>query len=62
MSKQGQLLIWQPISEVAVDCYLSSLYNNPKILAWNGPSLLSLLTCTKDIFNYATAMLVTQID
>lgn len=61
-SEQGQLLIWQPMSEVAVDCYLSSSYDDPKILAWNGPSLLSPLTRTEDIFNYATAVLATQID
>jgi hypothetical protein len=54
----GRLLV----SEVAVDCYLSSSYDDPEFLSWNGPSLLSPLTRTEDIFKYASAMIATQID
>jgi hypothetical protein len=51
-----------PIREVAVDCYLSSSHDDPEFFSWNGPSLLSPLTRSKDIFSYASAMIATQIN
>jgi hypothetical protein len=50
------------MNEVAVDCYLSSSYDDPEFLSWNGPNLLSPLTRIEDIFSYASAMIATQID
>ncbi|RDH26728.1 hypothetical protein BDQ94DRAFT_164250 [Aspergillus welwitschiae] len=42
---------------VAVDCYLSSSYEDPEFLTWNGPSILSPCTHPEDVFRYASAML-----
>ncbi|KAI3050503.1 hypothetical protein CBS147353_11645 [Aspergillus niger] len=47
---------------VAVDCYLSSCYDDPEFLIWNGPSILSPLTHPEDIFRYASAMLSYPVD
>ncbi|GCB24417.1 hypothetical protein AAWM_07323 [Aspergillus awamori] len=47
---------------VVVDCYLSSCYDDPEFLIWNGPSILSPLTHPEDIFRYASAMLSYRVD
>ncbi|RDH26942.1 hypothetical protein BDQ94DRAFT_185676 [Aspergillus welwitschiae] len=47
---------------VAVDCYLSSSYEDPEFLTWNGPSILSPCTHPEDVFRYASAMLSYPVD
>ncbi|PYH68096.1 uncharacterized protein BO88DRAFT_426210 [Aspergillus vadensis CBS 113365] len=47
---------------VAVDCYLFSCYNDSEFLIWNGPSILSPLMYSEDIFCYASAILSYRVD
>ncbi|KAL3248023.1 hypothetical protein ABHI18_012195, partial [Aspergillus niger] len=35
---------------LVVDCYVSSFYEDPEPLTWNGPSILSPRTHPEDIF------------
>ncbi|RDH26561.1 hypothetical protein BDQ94DRAFT_177449 [Aspergillus welwitschiae] len=42
---------------MVVDCYLSSSYEDPEPLTWNGPSILSPRTHPEDISGYVCAML-----
>lgn len=45
-----------------VECYLASSLEDPQFFTWTGPSLLSPLTRTEDVFQYASTVLSAPVD